>query len=349
MTTTQQGWGALGEAMVAAGVDYRPWLSQGLGPDECFVCATRLGDSNRTKEDVIPFWMWREIAKPRHPKPKIHLPNDSLYSRRIEVPACQPCNNNHLGKVEIEVSGAFKRGAEAVRALPQRTLRIWTAKIAYGLRRQDMRLSSNQRVPDAPPLAAAADLQKLSHLHTILQECRGVVEISEGHSTFFVFESQQVGCNVCDFDIAAPIGWPYPLMIRFGRVTLMGAVDDRGSLEELRVTREFAAADRLPLHPIQVRALWALLVHRSLLLREDRLPFRYGVSGGKLFLQRQPAQGKFVDTEQEIATADQILQGLIGTSAKALARHGGVSGLLLLPGGTPRTMPFQHGVMSLGD
>ncbi|WP_189834266.1 hypothetical protein [Streptomyces zaomyceticus] len=349
MTASAERWGALGDAMVAAGVNYRPWESQGLNDDECFVCATALSDSNRTVEDVLPRWMQREIMPPRQPKPKIHLPNDSLLVPKVLIPACKPCNNEHLSKVEIEVSRAFKSGAEAVRALPERTLRIWFAKIAYGLRRHDMRLRSVQRDPEASMLARASDLKQLSHLHTLLQECRGVVGLSEGHSTFFAFESQQVGCNICDFDLAVPIGWPYPLMVRLGSVTLMGAVDDRGSLESLRLTSEFATADRLPLHPIQVRALWALLVHRSLLLREDQLPVLHGVPDGQLLIHRQVVLGSVVDAERQTATADQILRNLIGASVKALVRQGGIAGLFLMPDGTPRTMPFQHGALSLGD
>jgi hypothetical protein len=47
------------KAMVADGVDYRPWESRGLGDDECFVCTKAIGDGERTTEDVIPKWILR--------------------------------------------------------------------------------------------------------------------------------------------------------------------------------------------------------------------------------------------------------------------------------------------------
>ncbi|WP_105968431.1 hypothetical protein [Streptomyces geranii] len=335
--------------MAAAGVDYLPWEGQGLRDDECFVCTVRLSETDRTVEDVVPRWMQREIMPPRHPKPQVLLPNLSpITPRRILIPACKSCNNEHLSRVEIALSKAFQEGADAVRALPERTLRVWAAKIAYGLRRNDMRLRSNQRDPAAPMIATAADLQGMLQLHTLLQECRDVVRVTEGHSTFFVFRSQQVGCNACDFDIAVPTGWPYTVMVRLGPVTVMGAVDDRGALRTLHSTPAFAAASGLSLHPLQVRALLALLVHQAHLIREDRLPLRYGVSGRRLWLDRLPPQGPTTDPRREQATADQILQNLVAASPDVLAAHGGAVGLLVLPAGTPRHMPLKHGVLSLG-
>ena len=271
------------QAMLAGGVDYRPWEEPRLGDGYCFLCSAPLSDETRTLEDVIPKWIQGRSRPDRQQRPSILLPNlTRLPPQRITIPACASCNHERLSRIEQDVSTAFRSGSDAVERLPERTLRIWLGKIAYGTRRNDMRLSNDIRNPLSEKIATAADLHQLRFLHLLLQEARGVVHVPDGHSTFFVFRSQTVGCNVCDFDLGLPIGWPYLAMLRFGKVTVMGAVDDRGALAGLRSHPAFAAARSLKLHPVQVRALWALLVHHASLLRADRLPARFGVSDGRL-------------------------------------------------------------------
>jgi hypothetical protein len=197
-------------------------------------------------------------------------------------------------------------------------------------------------------IATAADLEQLNHLHLLLQEARDVVYVPDGHSTFLVFHSQTVGCNVCDFDFGVPIGWPYPLMLRFGSVTVMGAVDDRGALAVLRAHPAFVAGQHLRLHPIQVRALWALLVHRASQLRSDRVPVRFGVSAGRLWVQREIHHpGEVFDPTLERATADKILSTLLGEPEEAVAACGGAVGLLVGPDTRSRDIPFVHGALAL--
>jgi hypothetical protein len=63
------------KAMVADGVDYRPWESRGLGDDECFVCTKAIGDGERTTEDVIPKWILRKLRELGTQRAHILLPN----------------------------------------------------------------------------------------------------------------------------------------------------------------------------------------------------------------------------------------------------------------------------------
>jgi hypothetical protein len=335
------------QAMVAGGVDYRPWEGPGLGDDDCFLCSAALNDISRTLEDVVPMWMQRTLGRGRQ-HPSILLPNlTSIAPEKIKIPACLSCNGQHMSRIENAVSIAFRSGPTAVAALPERTLRIWLAKIAYGTRRNDMRLPHDIRDPASATIATSADLETLEFLHLLLQEARDVVHVPDGHSTIFVFSSQTVGCNVCDFDLALPIGWPYPAMLRFGDVTVMGAVDDRGALGVLHSHPAFVAAQHLALHPVQVRALWALLVHRSMLLRADRVPVRFGVSQGRLWVDRvTPVEAAF-DPTLERASADKLLATLLDESEEIVAAHGGAVGLLVDSRRTPREIPLVHGALRL--
>lgn len=197
-------------------------------------------------------------------------------------------------------------------------------------------------------IAREPDLKELHLLHLLLQESRDVVYVPDGHSTFFVFRSQYVGCGMCDFDVALPVGWPHPVMLRLGSVTVLGAIDDRGCLEDLRAHPAFKAAETISLHPIQVRALWALLVHRATLLCPENMPLRFGVSQQRLWVDRLPPTADIIDPAQEQASADKLLRHLIQASEEELYAHGGTVGLLVDANGEPRQMPFEHGVLRLG-
>lgn len=267
---------------------------------------------------------------------------------KIKIPACKSCNGTYLSRIEKNISKAFQVGPAALAALPERTLRIWFAKIAYGTRRNDMRLQNNRRDLGSPMIATTADLEELKLLHLLLHEARDVVHITEDHSTFFIFRSQCVGCNICDFDTALPIGWPNLAMLRLGSVTIMGAVDDRGALQMLRSHPVFQAANNMALHPIQVRALWALLVYQATLLCPDRLPLRFGVSQGQLWVDRLPPVADVFDQTQETTSAGKLLQHLIDASEEVLAAHGGPVGLLVNADGKPREISFEHGGLRLG-
>ncbi|MFE1596941.1 hypothetical protein [Nocardia sp. NPDC058705] len=329
--------------MIASGVDYRPWEGQRLDDDQCFICGAELDPSTYTKEDVIPRWMQREIAKRKHSRPFMELPNETAIALgKILVPACRTCNNAHLSGQEKSISGAFKKGPFEVRKLPEQTLRIWFAKIAYGLRRNDLRLKRDRSDPASLTVAARGDVEQLAHLHLLLQEVRDVVYIPDPHSTFFVFEAQEADCGACDFDAAFPIGWPYPVMLRLGNTVVMGAVDDRRLLTVLRSHSAFKAAAKLKLHPIQVRALWAILLHTATMLNPSSATLRFGVTGNRLLVRSELGGGPVLDMTRSKVSVDKVLQNLIGMPEDELAAQGGAVGLLVDKNGDPREMVFEH-------
>ncbi len=136
-------------------------------------------------------------------------------------------------------------------------------------------------------------------------------------------------------------------MLRLGPVTVLGAVDDRGALEDIRTHPAFKAAEQMALHPIQVRALWALLVHRATILRPESMPLRYGVSERRLWVDRLARVRDAIDPEQEQESADKLLRHLIQASEEELTAQGGTAGLLVDANGEPRRIPFIHGVLRL--
>lgn len=340
----------LERAMAAGRVPYRPWEGQGLDDDSCFVCGEALTSTTRSDEDVIPRWIRRRLPGSRHGQ-SLELPNQTTIPfSSILVPCCKSCNNQHLSRLERQVAEAFDAGADAVNGLPEDVLRPWVAKIAYGLRRNDMRLRMDRRNPTAGSLAAPADLGEMAFVHILLQEARGIVRVTPGHSSFVALRAQTVDCATCDFDIAVPIGWPIALMVRLGEVVLIGAADDRGSLRPAISSPSFQAARELSLHPVQVRALWALLLQEVQSMDPGQYPLRFGVSNDQLWIDRKPEPvSRHRPTAASGVPAELILSGLLNEDEASIKLVGGPTGLLLTSTGHPRPLPFHHGKLRLAD
>jgi hypothetical protein len=213
-----------------------------------------------------------------------------------------------------------------------------------------MRLSKDRRDPDAGSMASQADLEQLSLVHMLLQEARGVVHVTPGHSSFVALKAQTVDCATCDFDIAVPVGWPTALMLRLGKVVLLGAADDRGSLHRAFTSASFQAAREVSLHPVQVRALWALLLQDIQGLDPRQYPLRYGVRNEQLWIDRQPGLASLQRPPAAAGVpAEQILSGLLNESVASIRSAGGPTGLLLSSTEHPRELPFRHGSLRLAD
>lgn len=329
-------------AMVAGEVPYRPWLGPPTGPEVCFVCAAALDETNRSVEDVFPKWLQQDLRSlPDRTRRPLLLPNTTgIGLESILIPACRTCNGRYLSQLESRIATAFRAGTSAVRELSESDLRQWFTKIAYGSRHNDMRLAADRRDPQSARLATAGDLERLANLHWLLQEVRDVVVVEPGHSTFWVFSTQEVDCASCDWDFAAPIGWPNVAMFKHHGSVALGAVDDRGALDQLRDHPAFVSADHLSLHKTQVRALHAILVATAASLSERELPLTYGVSERRVWIKHSGSQlGSFDHEDDTREVADGVLAALIDQPLDVVQKMGGATGYLVRPDGAPREMP----------
>lgn len=341
---------ALERAMAAGRVPYRPWEGQGLLKDHCFLCGAALTRATRSDEDVLPRWIRRRLPGNRHGQ-SLELPNQTTIPfGSVLIPCCKPCNNEHLSRLEQQVAEAFDAGADAVNRLPEKVLRPWVAKIAYGLRRNDMRLRKDRRDATAGTIATQADLEQMALLHMILQEARGIVHVTPGHSSFVALTAQMVHCATCDFDIAVPVGWPTALMLRLGEIVLIGAADDRGSLRRAFTSPSFRAAREVHLHPVQARALWALLLEEIQGLDPRQHPLRFGVQNEQLWIDREPGSAfRHKLPAASGVSAELILSTLLNDTEASIRSIGGPTGLLVSSTGHPRQLPFRHGSLRLDD
>lgn len=329
-------------AMVSGGVPYEPWLGLPLKPNMCFLCGCKLDTTNETVEDVYPKWLQRELrAMPDRSRRPLLLPNQTgIALNQVLIPACSECNGVHLSQLEDRVSNAFRAGPSGVRQLSERDLRQWCAKIAYGSRLNDMRLETDRRNVGLSRLATATDMQALTSLHWLLQEVRDAVYVPSGHSSFWIFEASAINCASCDWDVILPIGWPNICMFKHRGSVILGAIDDRGALSRLRDHPAFIVAGSMSLHKLQVRALVAILVAAATSLSSMEYPLRFGVSDGRVWIDRSPSPDVAEPYDEE-SLANGVLAAFVGVPLKTVEEMGGATGYLILPNGEPRTISIS--------
>ena len=110
---------------------YYPEQERSFAEDKCFLCGTQLTSDNRSDEHVIPKWVQHEFALWNQ---NLTLLNQTpIPYRQLTIPCCAPCNNEHLNRIEVAVSTAWREGFDSFASLNRDVLFLWLAKIVYGL------------------------------------------------------------------------------------------------------------------------------------------------------------------------------------------------------------------------
>ena len=137
--------------------------------DYCFLCGKNLLD-NYTEEHVVPKWLLN-----RHNlwDQNLQLLNETdIEYRKIKIPCCSECNNEHLSKLESQIRSAVEAGYEACLELDQSLIFMWISKIWYGLLRKEVSLQKDLRCPEKGKIFAENELKNLQHLHALMQSIR---------------------------------------------------------------------------------------------------------------------------------------------------------------------------------
>lgn len=140
------------------------WKQQSITHNNCFLCAKKLNEKNRTLEHVFPKWLQH-----RHDlwNQKLILPNTTgIPYRLITIPCCKKCNGGYLSKLEKQIKAAFESGYDAVSALPKIRLYQWLQLFSYKLLYKDISLLADRRNPDlgtifSPPYPNLGNRSKL--------------------------------------------------------------------------------------------------------------------------------------------------------------------------------------------
>jgi hypothetical protein len=91
--------------------------SHPLSRDCCFVCAEKLTDKNRTNEDIIPMWVQQRFGLTNQCFNLLN--NTDISYRKLKIPCCNKCNNEHLSKLERIIQKAIDGGYDTTVSIPE--------------------------------------------------------------------------------------------------------------------------------------------------------------------------------------------------------------------------------------
>lgn len=134
-------------------------ISHPLNTESCFLCATPLDQTSRSREDVIPLWLQRDLELRDE---ELTLMNrTSIPYRQLKIPCCADCNTKHLSRIERTISSAFREGVESVRQLSEPLIYQWLAKLYLGLLYRELTLPFDRAQPKRGYIASRSDFDNV--------------------------------------------------------------------------------------------------------------------------------------------------------------------------------------------
>lgn len=234
----------------------------------CFLCGSGIDEKNRTDEHIIPKWLLKEFDLWNV---TIHLINGTrIPYRKLVIPCCSTCNNNHLSSIEDEVQKAFRKGSKGFEIMDREVLMVWVTKIFYGLLYREIFLTFDRRKPELGKIVSREDMEQFVLLHYILQSARVPM-------LFNCMESN-VPCTIFTFDVKEPKNplakFDYKddvvhraLYLRMDRVGLLAAFDM--GAQKFEGSTFFPRYQKEVLHPVQFEELGAWLFAKARKFRRN--------------------------------------------------------------------------------
>ena len=261
----------------AKGILFHAVERRRFGTSTCFLCGRRLGSRNRADEHIIPKWVQERFALWDQ---KLSLLNDTTIPyRKLQIPCCRRCNNDHLQPIESKISSAVDQGPQAVGALDHLTLFLWLGKIFYGLLYKEFFLQRKRKSKRRRRIVPRSSLQEFSMHHLLLQAARVPFQFHPAlPASIFVFRVQAPKNRQFQWNLRDS----YTLMtmsVTLGNVGILAALQDGGAQRDLE-SDFLQRYQQHPLHPLQFAELTAAFFYKTSLL--NRVPkFIVGESEGQ--------------------------------------------------------------------
>jgi hypothetical protein len=226
----------------------------------CFLCGKYLV-TECSVEHVFPKWL---LKKYNLWNQKIDLLNAStLQYRQLTIPCCEECNNQHLSRVEDEVSKSVKEGFESARKVPEKSWYLWVAKIFYGILRKEVSLVIDRANPKKGNILTGDVLASFKSLHLFLQAFRGMHRFN-GDVPYTILL-----CNLHDigekFDFRDNFSQS-TVAVRMGEIGIIVSFED-GGLVKNTYGKYVDKVDGRKLHPVQFMELYAKVSYQVKLLK----------------------------------------------------------------------------------
>lgn len=234
----------------------------------CFLCGSGIDETSRTDEHIIPKWLLREFNLW---DVRIDLINGTrIPYRRLVIPCCSICNNEHLSAVEAQVEKAFREGPQGFERLNREVLMVWVTKIFYGLLYRELFLTFDRRNPDLGQIVSPEDMEQFVLLHYMLQSLRVPMQFncmeSDVPCTIFTFSVKEPKNQLAKFDYKDDVVHR-ALYLRMGRIGLLAAFDM--GAQKFEGSTFFPRYQKELLHPVQFEELGAWLFAKARKFRRN--------------------------------------------------------------------------------
>lgn len=230
--------------------------------DKCFLCGCQLTPQTRTEEHVIPKWLQHAFKLWDQ---KVTLLNGTLLPyRRLTIPCCFTCNNNHLEPFENTIKKAFQSGLKAFKQLDKETLFYWLGKIYFGLMYRELFLPVDRSDPQGDTITNPEYVGSFYNHLLFLQGIRKKHQFSGFFpASMYFFPTQQPADIQDQFDLIDSHNALF-ISMRLGEVGVICALQDCGATLQLDNTLD--QHRDIVLHPLQFRELTAKILYKVLLM-----------------------------------------------------------------------------------
>jgi hypothetical protein len=226
---------------------YDPFDRMRFGQDTCFLCGAATSPADTVS--AFPDWLMQHYGFAD--KQLLLLDKSRLAFRELTIPVCPVCRERHLKPLEEKIAAAHQQGVAGFRAVPERDIYFWLAKMFYGILVREL---LNEQHPLIKPEHAVGEnpkmLLKFQSLFKLLQALRVPIAFDDFTPySIFVLEQDDTPDDPA-FEYRDELN-TMMFSLKMGKVVLVAHLLDNGILTKaLRPVWE-EVRDKA-LHPIQV-------------------------------------------------------------------------------------------------
>lgn len=241
---------------------YDPFEQMQFGAETCFLC----GASTTNADSVPVFPDWLQQAYYLADKQLLLLDKSITTYRDLTIPCCAVCREQYLEPLEAKIAAAHQQGVAGFKALPERDIFLWLAKIFYGILVREL---SNEKNPLIMPEHAVGEnpkmFTKFQSFYKLLQALR-VPVVFDDFTPFSLFRLEVTDTE----DDTVPFAYRDELStmmfsLKMGRIVLICHLLDNGILKQA-LQRVWMGIQDKPLHPLQVAEFTARVYYAAYLL-----------------------------------------------------------------------------------
>jgi hypothetical protein len=226
---------------------YDPFDRMRFGGDACFLCGTDVTPSDTVP--VFPDWLMQHYGFAN--KQLLLLDKSTITYRELTIPVCPVCRGQHLQPLEHKMAAAHQQGVAGFRALPQRDIFLWLAKMFYGILVREL---LNEQNPLIRPEHAVGEnpkmFNKFQSLFKLLQALRVPIEFDDFTPySLFILEQDDTPDEPA-FEYRDELN-TMMFSLKMGKVVLVCHLLDNGILTKALQPVWDDVKDKV-LHPIQV-------------------------------------------------------------------------------------------------